>query len=86
GALVTFELNNADLGTFVPAIGTALTDANGVATVSLATSNIAGAGQVTASLSSGQSNSVGFTMVGDGGPATGGGAQMTLTLTDANGD
>ncbi|WP_417761118.1 beta strand repeat-containing protein [Shewanella sp.] len=85
GTLVAFELNNADLGTFVPAIGTALTDANGVATVSLATSDVAGAGQVTAAISSGESATVGFTMVGDGGPATGGSAQITLSLTDANG-
>lgn len=86
GTLVAFELNNADLGTFVPAIGTALTDANGVATVSLATSDVAGAGQVTAAISSGDSATVGFTMVGDGGPATGGSAQITLSLTDAYGN
>ncbi|KFZ37109.1 hypothetical protein HR45_11890 [Shewanella mangrovi] len=85
GELVTFELNNSELGTFVPAIGTALTNADGIATVTLATSNIAGAGQVTASISSGESDSVGFTMAGDGG-ASGGSAQITLNLTDASGN
>ncbi|QSX32416.1 Ig-like domain-containing protein [Shewanella avicenniae] len=84
GELVTFALNNASLGTFVPTIGTALTDANGVATVTLATSNTPGAGQVTASISSGASASVGFTMVGDGG-ASGGSAQISLSLTDSSG-
>ncbi|MDN5369393.1 MAG: hypothetical protein PWP74_701, partial [Shewanella sp.] len=67
GELVTFTLNNSSLGTFVPAIGTALTNANGVATVTLATSNVAGAGTVEASIASGASATVGFTMAGDGG-------------------
>ncbi|MGE4259453.1 Ig-like domain-containing protein [Shewanella sp.] len=84
GELVTFTLNNSSLGTFVPAIGTALTNANGVATVTLATSNVAGAGTVEASIASGASATVGFTMAGDGG-ASGGSAQITLKLTDTSG-
>lgn len=62
GQLVTFTLSNENLGTFNPAIGTALTDADGKAVISLATSNIAGAGTVSAAISSGESASVGFTM------------------------
>ncbi|MCM2527619.1 hypothetical protein NDN17_03765 [Shewanella algae] len=85
GQLVTFTLSNENLGTFNPAIGTALTDADGKAVISLATSNIAGAGTVSAAISSGESASVGFTMKGDGGQA-GGGAQVTLTLTDVDGN
>ncbi|MBO1271477.1 MULTISPECIES: Ig-like domain-containing protein [Shewanella] len=81
GELVTFTLNNSSLGTFVPAIGTALTNANGVATVTLATSNVAGAGTVEASIASGASATVGFTMAGDGGASTGG-PQVTLALVD----
>ncbi|MCU0218484.1 hypothetical protein N8H11_21575, partial [Mycobacterium tuberculosis] len=65
GQLVTFTLSNENLGTFNPAIGTALTDADGKAVISLATSNIAGAGTVSAAISSGESASVGFTMKGD---------------------
>ncbi|MCL1075165.1 Ig-like domain-containing protein [Shewanella dokdonensis] len=84
GELVTFTLNDSSLGTFVPAIGTALTNANGVATVTLATSNVPGAGTVAASIASGASATVGFTMAGDGG-ASGGSAQITLKLTDTNG-
>lgn len=86
GELVTFELDNAALGSFQPALGTALTDENGVATVSLATLDVAGAGQVTASISSGESAVVGFSMAGDGGASTGGAAQVTLTLTDSSGN
>ena len=85
GQLVTFKLSNSSLGVFVPAIGTALTDTNGVATVTLATSDVAGAGTVTASIASGESATVGFTMAGDGG-ASGGSAQVTLALTDEAGN
>lgn len=86
GKLVTFKLNNASLGTFTPSTGTALTDAEGNATITLSTADIAGAGTVTASVDTGESSEpVGFTMKGDGGSSTGGEAQVSLTLTDADG-
>ncbi|MCL2916779.1 Ig-like domain-containing protein [Shewanella litorisediminis] len=86
GKLVTFKLNDATLGTFTPSTGTALTDADGNATITLSTADIAGAGTVTASVDTGEaSEPVGFTMKGDGGSSTGGEAQVSLTLTDADG-
>lgn len=56
GKLVTFKLNNASLGTFTPSTGTALTDAEGNATITLSTADIAGAGTVTASVDTGESS------------------------------
>ncbi len=85
GELVTFALDNASLGTFTPQIGTALTNSNGVATVTLATGDVEGAGTVTASIASGESATVGISMRGDGGQ-TGGGAQVSLALTDVDGN
>ncbi|QDF66755.1 hypothetical protein FJQ87_08530 [Shewanella sp. SNU WT4] len=83
--LVTFVLNDPKLGTLVPAIGTAVTGADGIATVSLYTGSTAGAGRITASLSSSESADVAFTMVGDGGDVTGG-AQVVLSLTNQQGE
>ncbi|MFQ6370440.1 invasin [Shewanella sp. YIC-542] len=85
GALVTFTLDNTALGTFVPAIGTALTDDSGIATVTLATSNVAGSGIVTASIAAGASATVGFTMVGNGGGSNSG-ISVVLSLTDKDGN
>ena len=85
GELVTFSLDNSQMGSFNPATGTALTDANGVATITLSTATIAGAGVVSASVSSGESAKIGFNMKGDGGEA-GGGAQINVALTDASGN
>ncbi|WP_394202246.1 Ig-like domain-containing protein [Shewanella waksmanii] len=84
GELVTFTLNDQSLGSFSPGIGTALTDANGIATILLATSNVAGAGTVEASIDDGASGKVGFNMAGDGGEVTDG-AVVVVTLTDGNG-
>nr|WP_320126144.1 hypothetical protein [uncultured Shewanella sp.] len=84
GILVTFSLNDSNIGSFTPSIGTALTDVNGVASITLVTATIAGAGTVSAKLDSGESGKIGFNMKGDGGVA-GGGAQVSLVLTDANG-
>ncbi|AQS36827.1 hypothetical protein Sps_01662 [Shewanella psychrophila] len=86
GVLVTFTLSDATLGSFTPGTGTALTNSDGVATIALATSNVAGAGNVEASIEGATDGSatIGFNMAGDGGEA-GGGALVVLTLTDAAG-
>ncbi|MCL1037707.1 hypothetical protein L2750_11145 [Shewanella submarina] len=85
GELVTFNLNDAQMGTFDPAVGTALTDSSGVATILLRTASVEGAGSVSGSISTGESDTIGFNMAGDGGDATGG-AQVVLNLTDSNGN
>ncbi|QSX38558.1 Ig-like domain-containing protein [Shewanella sedimentimangrovi] len=86
GKLVTFSLNNDSMGTFTPGTGTALTDANGNAVIALSTADIEGAGTVTATVDTGESGKVGFNMKGDGGRSTGSSAQVSLTLTDVNGN
>ncbi|AZQ10026.1 Ig-like domain-containing protein [Shewanella khirikhana] len=86
GKLVTFSLNDDKMGTFTPSTATALTDANGNASIMLSTADINGAGTVKASVDSGEaSEPVGFVMKGDGGSSTGGEAQVSLVLTDSNG-
>ncbi|MFB2733375.1 hypothetical protein [Shewanella mangrovisoli] len=84
GELVTFSLSNSNIGSFDPSTATALTNSEGIATIILNTATIAGAGTVTAQIDTGESGKIGFVMKGDGGEA-GGGAQVNLTLTDANG-
>ncbi|MCU7974812.1 hypothetical protein L5M43_05910 [Shewanella sp. SW36] len=84
GILVTFSLNDSNIGSFSPSIGTDLTGVDGVARMQLVTATIAGAGTVTAKVDSGESGKIGFKMKGDGGVA-GGGAQVSLVLTDSNG-
>ncbi|QSX31317.1 Ig-like domain-containing protein [Shewanella cyperi] len=86
GKLVTFSLNNDSMGTFTPGTGTALTDANGNAVIALSTADIEGAGTVTATVDTGESGKVGFNMKGDGGRSSGSSAQVSLTLTDVNGN
>jgi hypothetical protein len=85
GKLVTFTLNNSAMGSFNPTTGTALTDASGMATIILNTATIAGAGEVTAKIDTGESGKIGFNMKGDGGDA-GGGAQVNVALTDDAGN
>ncbi len=69
GKLVTFVLNDKDLGFFSNAAGTAETDANGIARITLSAGTKSGAGLVTASISSPAAQSVQktFTSAGDGG-------------------
>ncbi|MCL1059107.1 hypothetical protein L2729_14095 [Shewanella gelidimarina] len=85
--LVTFTLNNSSLGTFNPSIGTALTNSSGIATIELATADVKGAGNVTASVDGmdGTAPVVGFNMAGNGGE-TGGGATLVVALTNAVGE
>ncbi|MGL5358673.1 MAG: invasin, partial [Shewanella sp.] len=54
GVVVSFKLDNALLGTFTPSTGTQLTDSSGVATIKLETATLAGAGNVTASIATGE--------------------------------
>lgn len=69
--LISFSLSDTDLAVFGNAAGTALTNQNGVATLSLTAGSKSGAGQVTASYNDGAvTQSVGFSSAGDGGQAT----------------
>ncbi|WP_299007545.1 hypothetical protein [uncultured Shewanella sp.] len=84
--LVTFALNDPTLGSFDPITGTAITDINGQAQVMLYTSNIKGAGSITATLTNqiDTNDTHTFTMLGDGGAA--GLRQVILELIDADGN
>ncbi|MGI2145723.1 hypothetical protein [Shewanella frigidimarina] len=82
--LVSFTLNNDDYGTFSPSTGEVVTNSSGVATIQLNTAEINTGATVTATTTSGASASLFVTMAGDGGVA-GGGAQVSLVLTDATG-
>jgi hypothetical protein len=84
GEFITFSLKDPLSGTFDPVSGTARTNAQGVATIKLATADKAGASLVTAALESGEFGTVAVSMKGDGGQAAGG-AQVGLVLTDAVG-
>ncbi|WP_231919043.1 hypothetical protein [Shewanella sp. UCD-FRSSP16_17] len=75
GTLVSFVLNNTDLGTFSNETATAVTNSDGVATISIFSANIAGSGSVVASTADGDSNALAITMKGDGNG--GGGANVT---------
>lgn len=77
GDVVTFTTT---LGAFIPASGTALTDASGVATVTITAGSVEGAGLITARASTGERNTIGFTTAGDA--STG---SILLELTDSNG-
>lgn len=63
--LVTFKLNNASLASFANGTGTAQTDANGLATLGLTVGSVSGSGQLTATLSSGESAALVFDSAGD---------------------
>jgi hypothetical protein len=56
-----------DLGAFSPSSGSSLTDDNGVATITMTAGSVRGAGEISASLSSGERSTVplGFTTQGD---------------------
>ena len=82
--LVSFELNDDSYGTFSPGTGQVSTNADGVATVTLNTASVNTGATVTATITSGETASLNITMVGDGGEA-GGGAQVSLVLTDTAG-
>ncbi|WP_418357104.1 beta strand repeat-containing protein [Shewanella basaltis] len=64
--VVSFSLTSAEHGIFNPASGTALTDASGVASIQLRTSNIETATTANISTESGVNTSISFYMQGDG--------------------
>ncbi|NQY49137.1 MAG: Ig-like domain-containing protein [Colwellia sp.] len=70
GQLVTFTLNDATMATFDPAIGTAVTDASGIASIIVKVTDVAGGVEVTATATGLGSDTgftkIGFTSVGDG--------------------
>ncbi len=80
GEVVSFTTT---LGNLDPAIGTAITNVNGIATIILTAGTVEGAGVVSAVTTTGESDSVGFTSSGDG---VGSGINITLVLTDTAGN
>lgn len=72
--LVTFSLSNSELAVFSNDTGTARTDDNGVATINMTVGALAGDGEITASISSGEEGTTTFSSAGSGGgsvqPAT----------------
>ncbi|CAD5279673.1 Invasin [Alteromonas sp. 38] len=62
--LVTFALSNTDLAVFGNDTGTARTDDSGVARITISASTASGDGEITGSLSSGESGSTTFSAVG----------------------
>jgi len=69
GKLVTFTFNNPAIATFDPAVGTAVTNELGIATVIVKVTDVAGGVEVTAVTSSNSdtaTTSISFTSVGDG--------------------
>ncbi|MGI2096856.1 hypothetical protein [Shewanella glacialipiscicola] len=79
--IVSFSLNNPLLGTFTPESGTALTGANGVATIMLTTANIEGAANVSVGVFGYDSRAdVSLYMRGDG-SAVGAEPKPSLALT-----
>ena len=79
GVVVSF---NTTLGVINPESGTALTDANGEATIILSAGTISGAGTVTAAINTGESGSIGFTTAGDGSVEL---VSLSLALLDSAG-
>jgi len=77
GVVVNFAIDDndvdGDLAHFSNDTGTATTDSNGVAQISITAGSLAGSGSVVASLSSGETGRVAFTSAGDG---AGGGPEV----------
>ena len=91
GEVVTFTTS---LGSFLPEIGTALTEEDGIASIVLNGGVISGAGLVTAGVSSGESASIGFTTqapsaivlrMGSGNPFNEGVIDISLSPLSAGG-
>jgi len=79
GQLVTFAISDAELATFSNQAGTALTDSNGNAAITLVVGSKSGAGTVTASVASGAKATVGFVSAGK--VNTNDQLQLTLSMT-----
>jgi hypothetical protein len=91
GVLVTFSTS---LGSFSPEVGTALTNSEGIATIVLNAGDVAGAGQVLGSISTGEEGQVGFTTqgastivlrLGSGSPFNEGTLELSLAQISAGG-
>lgn len=82
GKVVTFS---SDYGAFSPSSGTALTDSAGVAEITLTAGNVRGASEITASVSSGEEATIGFTTQGDDIGVVGD-INITVTLVDSEGN
>ncbi|MCW8832689.1 MAG: hypothetical protein OQK09_11210 [Colwellia sp.] len=80
--VVTFS---SGIGAFSPSSGTALTNDAGVAEITLTAGNVRGAGEVTASVSTGEEAKIGFTTQGDDIGVVGD-INITVTLVDADGN
>ena len=80
--LITFS---STLGAFSPALGTALTGSDGSAEIILTAGSVRGAGEITASLSTGQDAKIGFTTQGDDISVVGD-VNILLTLVDSVGN
>ena len=65
--LLTFSLSEPDLATFSNDTGTARTDSNGVARLGITVGSASGDGEITASLSSGETGSTTFSSFGSSG-------------------
>jgi hypothetical protein len=69
GKLVTFTLNDPAIATFLPVAGTAVTDASGIATITVKVTDVAGGVEVTAVTAFDTDTvtvNIGFTSLGDG--------------------
>lgn len=83
GQLVTFTVNDAELASIDPASGTASTNSQGVASVTLLAGTKEGAGQITGRLSTGETATVTFTSAGDGSLGT---KKITLSIASRDGN
>jgi hypothetical protein len=81
GVLISFS---STLGAFSPSLGTALTDSSGVAEIILTAGAVRGAGEITASASSGATTTIGFTTQGDDVSVVGD-TNITLSLVNSDG-
>ncbi|MEZ9369059.1 beta strand repeat-containing protein [Shewanella sp. 10N.286.51.B2] len=82
-AVVNFSLNDTSIGIFDPTSATALTDANGKASIILRTADVEAAGTVNVSVAEGLTTSISFKALGDG-PAVGTN-RLSIKLFDVNG-
>lgn len=82
GQLVSFS---STLGIFNPGAGTALTDASGQAVIQIQAGSVAGAGEITAAINSGEFGTIGFNTAGDGG-SSGSAVSIALQLVSARTD
>jgi hypothetical protein len=80
GEVVSFTTT---LGNLDPVIGTAITNASGVATILLSAGTVKGVGIASVVTMTGESDSVGFSTLGD---SVGSGVNISIMLTDASGD